>query len=539
MFCLSSVTCGFFRPPSSSSSQVDSSESQKQLIPSEPPFLSSPSPCASSKWYFRAEESPKDPFSMLAPEWSPYGLAISGMIEESYLAYSLSKGCYDGRCDLGDYFVDFKKQVQISKKESWRQRPVQRFFSCPETVTRRLRFEKGLVPVVCEVSKIDEAHVGVVQESQKIRFEQVFPDEASVELDVSIDVAEYFKTCPLIWSPIPPKTLIRDYYLHQFDIEHEIFAGIDREARFLGGKCLRESQLYQTKYSQSLKNDFCPTIIAMYTEEGFVYRRLNKILRDQKHHKLENFLWYYLALLYSLKKCSKSLRVFERDKKIKIEKLYRGCFFSPEQLNTLKEIPLNTILVNYDNLSTSYSLPVATKFLKNVLLEITVVATSDEERLSFIEDYSEFGSEKEVLLGSGAKLSLNNFSKQAEGFYSLDLTLLSSRPKVVAHLLATHDIIHKRELGKSERAEDWSQVMRALGQAKSLTRLQLSGYSLERDEISSICSALVLNLKMNQGLTDLRLSGNWSIGGIKEWDISLKDSATTKLSPKSICPTVG
>ena len=40
----------------------------------------------------------------------------------------------------------------------------------------------------------------------------------------------------------------------------------------------------------------------MYTEEGFLYRRINKIMRDRKFNdqSFTNLQYYYIAFMYSL-----------------------------------------------------------------------------------------------------------------------------------------------------------------------------------------------------------------------------------------------
>ena len=155
------------------------------------------------------------------------------------------------------------------------------------------------------------------------------------------------------------------------------------------------------KYEHYLENinqiTFTKTIIKIYTEEGFVYRRVNKVLRDKNYDLFLKFKYYYFSLLYSLDR-----NLQENSSSIK---LYRGLYINNEiEKFYLEDLQENQMILYNEFLSTSSDLNIALKYAKNGLLIEIEVSIESAKRIANISKFSKFEHEKEVLLPSGSIL---------------------------------------------------------------------------------------------------------------------------------------
>ena len=177
------------------------------------------------------------------------------------------------------------------------------------------------------------------------------------------------------------------------------------------GESLNLSEMfnhYNDKYLCRIRpHNFIALIIKIYTEEGFVYKTLNKMLREKKYDDLLKFRYYYFSLLYSIDKYN-----FNENKTI--NRIYRGLSYKFELndffINKLKE---NEMILFNEFLSTSTDQNAALLYAKKdgFLFEIEV---SDLIKISSIEQFSEFSHEKEILLVSGCILKFKGYSLNLE-----------------------------------------------------------------------------------------------------------------------------
>ena len=182
---------------------------------------------------------------------------------------------------------------------------------------------------------------------------------------------------------------------------------------------------YDMKFMQYINRfNFTDKIIKIYTEEGFVYRRVNKILRDKDYNSFYNIKYYYFSLLYSLKKVL--------SEKAQNQYLYRGLNLRPPELNDyyLKTLIVNDMILFDEFLSTTSDINIALKYAGSGLLFEIEVTEAAATRIANIERISEFSHEKEVLLTSGSILKFIGRSERKEKIpTSIKFSLLESNSK--------------------------------------------------------------------------------------------------------------
>ena len=163
---------------------------------------------------------------------------------------------------------------------------------------------------------------------------------------------------------------------------------------------------YDQKFLNTINyENFKKNIIKIYTEYGFVYRRINKILRDKEFKAFWNLKYYYFSLLYSLKK------VLSQEATSRY--LYRGLNLSSKQQEIYLNLQFNDMLLFNEFMSTTFDKDVALKFAKSLLFEIEV-SKEAAKRICEIWSCSVFPHEKEVLLSSGSILKYSGKCEKQE-----------------------------------------------------------------------------------------------------------------------------
>ncbi|CAF3550270.1 unnamed protein product [Rotaria sp. Silwood1] len=158
-----------------------------------------------------------------------------------------------------------------------------------------------------------------------------------------------------------------------------------------------------------------------YTRDSFVYRMLNKALREQDIHLIFLFRFLISDLQKLLKKnqCSSRLTV------------YRGQLMWSEEFNILKHsigelISINSFLSTSLDRQLAYSFLRESKDLERVLFEIEVDSQlPDIKPFAEISSLSFYPKEKEVLFMLGSIFRLVNMSHDRNGVWTIKLTLFS------------------------------------------------------------------------------------------------------------------
>ena len=236
------------------------------------------------------------------------------------------------------------------------------------------------------------------------------------------------------------------HYANKFGPQNfnELIVEITRELKEVANLLNHDEMFesYNLKHlTQMNYTNFYHLIIMIYTEEGFVYRTINKILRDKQYDEFWKMKYYYFSLLYSLEKA------YEEDKSITFESLYRGMKLKEEQIKFYKALKEGQMIMFNEFLSTTYNKDIALKYAKNLdeyvpgscLFEIKI-PENENLRIALIEDHSQFKHENEVLLSSGSILKFDSFNNADNELASLKFTLISSNLKAFSDYIEKYSL---------------------------------------------------------------------------------------------------
>ena len=441
-------------------------------------------------WYFRAEA---DQFNtkISVALWSPYDISINSIIEKAYLNYLKSEGKISHKVEINGYEINFLKNMQFNLKEKFRQRPVLRSHKCPENIIRINKFDQNFLSKNTDIVQIDNEKIQLINEDYFIELINIFPGKEITKIDLPSDLR------------------YTNFDIKNFDdLKNKIKEGLKAEAILLNEEDSYNE--YLRKYFKNLGNvdAFQTFIIKTYTQEGFIYRRLNKIMRDNlfTDKTFENMKYYYLALMYSLQELVKTVpnRSFT---------LYRGFQIDKSQIEYYNSLKPKTLIYFHQFLSTSERRSVAKNFFiectddkMNCMMTIDIPSNS-ETKLSFIKELSCFDSEEEVLLKSGTILQFESIKIDLKKNVVLRFSLVPNNMEALSIFiknsnLATIDLSYNNigDIGAKFISE-------SLKNHSTLSTLYLRWNSLGEIGIKFISESLVFNSK----ITSLDLSSN-SIG---------------------------
>ena len=354
------------------------------------------------KWYFRVEVNSQDS----DPIWAPYEISINDNIEKAYLKFLSSnkkRNNATNRISL-TRIIDFKENLEKNIKIK-SNKQVLRSELCPEIIMRHRRFDRKFRGHNAEVIRINEENL------------------VTIKIENNFNLNIFQKNATII---LPEEIKKNDFFLKDFDdFKKKISKGLKEESLLLDQ--LHSFKTYEYRYLKKLDNpNFFRNIIKMYTAEGYIYRRLNKILRKKDFNgvSFQNFKYFYLALMYSLQIIN-STPVNST--------LYRGFSIKKTKVYYYKEMTPNSMIILHEFLSTTECSKVAESLINKKLNTDTIyclmkirIPSDLEIKLSNIEKYSEFPTEKEILLKSGTILQFNFSETNQNGVLILNFTLVVS-----------------------------------------------------------------------------------------------------------------
>jgi WD40 repeat protein len=224
-------------------------------------------------------------------------------------------------------------------------------------------------------------------------------------------------------------------YANQFgpininELIYEIRKEIKTEGYKLGSD--ESVQVYDKLYLQTMNNsNFVENIINLYSEEGFVYKRINQLLRDKDYEKLWKMKYFYFSLLYCI----------EQNQDINlVNTVFRGLSLTPEQKSFCRALKQGDLVVVNEFLSTNQDRELANYYSKNgpgsYIFEITVpdIGSSNLN----LENLSRFACEREVLIPSGSILKFEEKIEEAD-YTVLKLNLVVNNYQLYCDFLSLH-----------------------------------------------------------------------------------------------------
>jgi len=252
-----------------------------------------------ARWYYKSNEDPWNKSE--EEEWTEFAEEETRMIEE---ALSLSKETVE----VGDYIVYLKEKIQVHKQDNSRQRPLKRVFQSPEPSLREVRFS--------------------------------FPPSRPIAVNQLTSVY------PLLILLYNKNTRILKYHGYDLlfgklpDIMLEglmeaCIAGTIEEGFLFGqeDEALRLASVLEN-YQGSKQDIIGEVCVQIYTAETFLYKVLNKALREENVSKANTLAPFCILLFFFLYRAWHGYVEFPGYKM----QVYRGCQLSPELIEVYKEI---------------------------------------------------------------------------------------------------------------------------------------------------------------------------------------------------------
>lgn len=351
--------------------------------------------------------------------WSPFEEEINIILEYWYTKYK------DGRDELlniWDLSINFEDMYIFNKSDNTRKKILR---DDPKNIKLILREENKFAS---KQNKID-----LLQSENEIK-----KIGKTLELNmnltkISSQIEEKYTEMQLNLLPGKEiKFLLVNTFKNEMTINYEemnmesLKLKLIREFDFLAEKN-NAYNIYKYKYLDSLNEDnFCVSILRMYSEEGFLYRQVNRILREKSLKQFKNIECYYICLLAAFQHCSTSAnskllsdpeiddgvkKELIRDKKLY---LYRGSTILDDEIQILKQNK-NPLRICNEFLSCTISKDIAKRFALNCLIELEVEYNSFSERSLFTfldSELSVLSAEREILLRSGVIIQIISFDEK-------------------------------------------------------------------------------------------------------------------------------
>ncbi len=263
-----------------------------------------------------------------------------------------------------------------------------------------------------------------------------------------------------------------------------------------------EGNIQELKIVEEFEQNYSPSsALWWYTRQSFVYRVLNKALREQDIDFLFLFRFFIRDIKQQLEnnKCRSSIRV------------YRGQLMSKDEVKILKNNTKQFISIN-SFLSTSADRQLALSFLNNpdisnglerVLFKIDADPRIENIKpFSDITSYSYFSNEEEILFMVGSIFQLVQVDRNQNGIWMIRMKLCSGNDHQLNSLLqflkseynekensliSFGDVLYK--MGKFNEAEKYySRCLHELSTDQNYTArcyYSLGVVAMEKDELDS------------------------------------------------------
>ncbi|CAF3677388.1 unnamed protein product [Rotaria sp. Silwood1] len=347
-------------------------------------------------WICQTNTNPFDPNE--PQEWTDYPADISKQIECAY-----QSGFPEIHFQTG-YRIDFKHKLQINSIDSSQQRPIRRECGVNDQaiVTTKSNHD--------EVSRLED-RLDLPLESDNV-IEDTHYQGSRFIMDWLVTVFQ---------SP-SNVTFNRIFNL--------LTEGIQKEGQMHGEPRLREiiERLRQVADDPSTCSDskrmkiLREVCITLYTENTFLYRKINEVLRSNNLTKMET-MGPYCFLVYDyigrkstdnvskLHRLCQTLHLKRRNKTI----VYRGDTVSSKKLDEYRQAVGNKkkCFKWLCFVSTSTDINVASSFGKNVLYEIDLGRYRWTDQFADISSLSIFQKEDEILLRPGVRFCIDKVERQS------------------------------------------------------------------------------------------------------------------------------
>lgn len=471
------------------------------------------------KFFWLSNEDPDEIKDLNECIWTPYDGEDTIFLEYWY------QKALQGKAPMprvGDYIIDFSRMIQHHYIEKSRVRAIIRCdpSNIPQ-IYRKSRLDKNFLSNFNQtiIDQINEENSTIAIGRKEIQVKNFTISDKYKSIDfqiinqnsITLKIQEFFYT-----------------YIKDMDLSgsfQEFVKILKLEIDDIS-KQLDKFNIYNIQYLSGVnENTFFKTIITMYTEEGFLYKLVNKVLREKDSILFKQLKFYFISLLAAFQffaSNSMDLQAYgqyipkDTINEIQTNKrfyVYRGTFLTPEEVDaTTKAMEDNNCLIRIFNefISTSLHKATAEKFQNNCILELEINYEENNGNFAFLNpDLTIFPTEAEVLLRSGSIIKIHKFvpqNKNNQTTYSIfgSLIALSLDKFILSNLNETSLNLWNNNLGKN--TGKIRNLADALKVNNSLQQLSLWNNNLGIN--TEGLKHLADSIRINTSLLQLDLSNN-------------------------------
>jgi hypothetical protein len=455
------------------------------------------------------------------PQWTPYEEE-----DNIYLEYFYQQK--QEYAKIGDYIINFKILMQYHQKDTWRQRKIQR--ANPDEVDfiyRKSRFNTE--NFLNNFKETDIEKISLNQKTQRIGKIEISVKCSNIYSEINNKyTAIYFNVLPgneikiLLLNSFLKELTIN---LKEMDIK-SLRKNLNKEL-YLYADSINRYNIYKNKYLVNLdENNFCAYILKMYTEEGFLYRVVNKILREKDLKEFKRIQCYYICLLAAFEHSSSlankkiltdpytPYHIINNIKQNNKLFIYRGTLITEKEIKYFQTNP-TCIRIYNEFLSCSMDKNTANCFAANcfIELELDFEINAVNNYFTFLNsDLTVFKGEREILLKSGVIIHINSFHRNIEKHgpqYIIKGKVISFNEQELFTCVFkgfNDEILYIEDNSIGSNPDNMKYLSEALKENKSITTLDLCNNSTASnpDNMKWLSEAL----KENKSITTLNLQ--WS-----------------------------
>jgi len=480
------------------------------------------------KIFWRSDYNPFG--SNIYESWTPYDEGDCQFLEKCYQIFLKDKSKEE--VTLGqppEYKINFKHWMQINIQDRFRQRPIKR--DLPSNMQNIVRFNRFNVDVIHENQpnmnilnngENDSYAENVLKKGYVTKLFRIIP-EKPIEILIP-EKLDFFKSIE------KPKTY---KYFKEEEVDEitnfgEFLFSLHNEINDLSKYSEFQKKQNPYDYKEWLNKITKENFYEVYTEEGFLYREINKILRNFNNNEFPLICYYYTSLIAAITYYSQ--QSFENMKNDKIMNegeiylnLYRGGGISENEIKAYEMNKDSLIIRQYfEFMSTSFNRKKAEAFIKIsksknkalYIIEVPNNVKSFGNTVVYLGNLSVYEDERECLIKSGSLLKIENITKNNEGIFIVKSKLMSGGYKGFCEYLEQDykgeilDLSHNN-LGNLD-IDKITSLSNALMKNKTITTLKLSDNKLWwHDANTKNVKILAEALINNKTITTVNMSRNW------------------------------
>ena len=373
--------------------------------------------------------------------WIPFEEGINDFLEYQYSNYLKDHSIETIIGNPPEYHIDFEKMIQIDSKNNSK-KSILREKSC--NIFNLVRFNKF--------------QSNFINDNQRLVYHKYYKD-----LDAIKDCSGFVHKIFTIFEEMP----IEIFYLEKIKIfqdkeisnYEEFIKYLKIEIKNLSKTSIFQNKKYFYGYDSFLDNikkeTFYETILRMYTIEGFLYKELNRVLRNYKYYyeeknfknyvkkfikllnndddELKKISFYYVSLIAAFTYYSEiSFQSLIEKDLIKNEtnrlNIYRCGLISKEEIKRYEHVKKNNQYHQiFEFISATLNKNQAELYLVNneefdkfkvlYIFDIPINQANCYSPVIYLGDFSVFPNEREILIKSGSYLKIEKIEKVDEMYY--------------------------------------------------------------------------------------------------------------------------